>query len=50
MAPVFNRQWIQKWRLTAVIARGSLHYWGTVGLVIPGQVASPQSLIPFHQA
>ena len=27
-----------------------MRYWRTIGLVIPCQVASPQSLTPFHQA
>jgi hypothetical protein len=39
-----------KWPLTTIIVRGLMHHRRTVGLAIPCQVASPQSLTPFHQA
>ena len=35
--------------LTNFVARGLVHYRRTVGLAIPCQVASPQSLTLFHQ-
>ena len=35
--------------LVELAARGPMHQRRTVGLVIPCQVASPQSLTPFHQ-
>ena len=35
--------------LTTLAARGLVHHRRTVGLAIPCQVASPQSLAPFHQ-
>jgi hypothetical protein len=42
--------WQLKRPLTTIIVRGLMHYRRTVGLAIPCQVASPQSLTPFHQA
>ena len=36
------------WR--AIHSRGPMHPWRTLGPAIPRQVASPQSLLPFHQA
>jgi hypothetical protein len=37
-------------RPLTTIVRGLMHYRRTVGFAIPCQVASPQSLTPFHQA
>jgi len=31
-------------------SRGQMHHWRTSDLAIPREVASPQSLFPFHQA
>jgi hypothetical protein len=46
---VFDIANIIKRPLTTFIVKGLAHYRLTVGLVIPCQVASPQSPIPFHQ-
>src|ERR1019366_4954615 len=40
----------EKRPLAALATRGLMHHRHTVGLVIPCQVASPQSLTPFRQA
>jgi hypothetical protein len=48
MAPVSDG--LKKRRpLASIAVRGPMHHRRTVGLAIPCQVASPQSLTPFHQ-
>ncbi len=52
--PGFSEAWLRcsidkKGPLTTLTIRGPVHYRRTVSLVIPCQVASPQSLTPFHQ-
>jgi hypothetical protein len=53
-APGFSEAWLRcsnckRKASDYLIVRGLVPYRRTVGLAIPCQVASPQSLTPFHQ-
>ena len=48
MAPVSDGE--MKQPLAVLTTRGVMHHRRTVSLIIPCQVASPQSPTPFHQA